>query len=102
MPRRDSAAGTLPTLWAHAPCKKHAGVHDGSPQDGDGGVLRLQLILPNAWEADGEVLPLVEHCGEAEVRWMRTLVGGAASGRQEHPPLSGGRLDSAEKVRYIT
>lgn len=57
-----------PMPRAHAPCEEHAGVHDGSPQDSNGRVLCLQLILPGAGEADGEVLPLVEHCGEVEVR----------------------------------
>lgn len=62
--------------WVHAPCKEHAGVHDGGPQDSNGGVLCLQLVLPDAREADGEVLPLVEHCGEVEVRPVRAPVGG--------------------------
>lgn len=57
-----------PVPRAHVPCKEHAGVHDGSPQDSNGCVLCLQLILPGAGEADGEVLPLVEHCREVEVR----------------------------------
>lgn len=69
---------------AHAPCKEHTGVHDGSPQDGNCGVLRLQLILLQAREADGEVLPLVEHCGEAEVRWALTQHWVATAGRTTH------------------
>lgn len=70
----------------HTPCEEHAGVHDGSPQDGNCGVLCLQLILPDAREADGEVLPLVEHCREAEVRagshfrsWLPVAVGALTS-----------------------
>lgn len=85
----------------HAPCKEHAGIHDSSAQHSDGGVLCLQLILPDRREAHSEVLPLVEHCREVEVRRACIMVG-TARGGQGHPPLSGGRLDSAEKVRYIT
>lgn len=89
-PERVSAVTSQPplppTLWAHAPCEEHAGVHDGSPQDGDRGVLCLQFILLDAREADGEVLPLVEHCREAEVRagshfssWLPVAVGALTS-----------------------
>lgn len=94
----------LGRLWlgrAHAPCEEHAGIHDSSTQHGHRGVLCLQLILPHPREADSEVLPLVQHCREVEVRRV-CIVAGTAGGGQGHPPLSGGRLDSAEKVRYIT
>lgn len=85
----------------HAPCEEHAGVHDSRAQNGDCGVLSLQLILPHPREAHSEVLPLVQHCREVEVR-RACIMAGTAGGGQGHSPLSGGRLDSAEKVRYIT
>lgn len=100
-PTQDTPAPPACLGREHAPCEEHAGIHDSSAQHGHGGVLCLQLILPEPREADSEVLPLVQHCREVEVRRAR-IMAGTAGGGQGHPPLSGGRLDSAEKVRYIT
>lgn len=77
----------------HAPCEEHTGVHDGSAQHGHCGVLCLQLVLPEPREADSEVLPLVEHCREVEVRRaciVAETAGGGLSEGDTHLSLGGG------------
>lgn len=74
----------------HAPCKEHAGIHDGSAQHGHGGVLCLQLILPDPREADSEVLPLVQHCREVEVRRACIVAQTVVEDRDTHLSLGGG------------
>lgn len=74
----------------HAPCKEHAGIHDSSAQHGHCGVLCLQVILPDPREADSEVLPLVQHCREVEVRRACIMAQTVVEERDTHLSLGGG------------